>query len=267
VRARYVSLVVLGFVVGAAVVVLSDPGPDRGSSAAATSAVASSSSVAAGGHVHTTTGVLTGDTPCEQSGPPASPGQTADAEGGHGHRGPAAQLPITEAERNQLAQQQAQARGVAAQFPTVASAEAAGYRKSTTYLPCIGAHYTNVHYVGAFDPSHPSELLFDGTAPDSKIVGLSYLVFNRGGAPEGFAGPNDYWHTHSSNGGLCIKGVVIGPESMSKEQCESLGGHKAGLQDVYMVHDWVVPGWECSWGTFAGECPELGGKVGQSAFS
>jgi len=28
-----------------------------------------------------------------------------------------------------------------------------------------------------------------------------------------------------------------------------------------MVHDWVVPGWECSWGVFAAECPELGGAV------
>ena len=33
-----------------------------------------------------------------------------------------------------------------------------------------------------------------------------------------------------------------------------------------MVHDWVVPGWECSWGVFAGECPELGGRVGGTAF-
>ena len=33
-----------------------------------------------------------------------------------------------------------------------------------------------------------------------------------------------------------------------------------------MVHDWVVPGWECGWGIFAGECPELGGRVGGTAF-
>jgi len=33
-----------------------------------------------------------------------------------------------------------------------------------------------------------------------------------------------------------------------------------------MVHDWVVPGWECGWGVFAGECPELGGRIGGSVF-
>jgi hypothetical protein len=33
-----------------------------------------------------------------------------------------------------------------------------------------------------------------------------------------------------------------------------------------MVHDWIVPGWECSWGVFAGECPELGGVTGKTAW-
>jgi hypothetical protein len=259
VKALYVALVVLGFVVGAAVVLFADPGPDRG-----TAASASVAATAADGHVHSAAGTATGDTPCEQAVPVPTGG---NSEGGHGHRGSAAQLPLTEAERILLAQQQEQARVVAASFPTVASATAAGYKQSTTYLPCIGAHYTNGRYIPNFDPAHPSELLFDGTAPDSKIVGLSYLVYNKGGAPDGFAGPNDYWHTHSRNGGLCIKGIVIGGEDMSKEKCESLGGHKSGLKDVYMVHDWVVPGWECGWGTFAGECPELGGTVGANAFT
>ena len=54
---------------------------------------------------------------------------------------------------------------------------------------------------------------------------------------------------------------------MSQADCEKLGGHKAGLKDVYMVHDWVVPGWECSWGVFAPECPELGGRTGGTACS
>ena len=30
---------------------------------------------------------------------------------------------------------------------------------------------------------------------------------------------------------------------------------------------WVVPGWECTWGVFAGECPELGGTMGHDAWS
>jgi hypothetical protein len=135
-------------------------------------------------------------------------------------------------------------------------------------VPCIGAHYTNVGKVAVFDPGAPSELLFDGTEPGSKIVGLSYLVYHRGGAPDGFVGPNDHWHQHNDNGGLCMKGgVVIGGESVTPAQCEARGGRKQTLDDIWMVHAWVVPGFECTWGVFAGECPELGGRIGGNAWS
>lgn len=209
----------------------------------------------------------TGNSPCEQAGPPASEGQVLDGEG-HFHRGPAPQQPIDEATRVALQAQQGQARAVAAKYPTVADAEAAGYRKSTVYVPCIGAHYTNTGLAVRFDPAAPSELLYDGTAPTSRIVGLSYLVYHPGGAPDGFAGPNDVWHQHNFNGGLCIdrSGVVVGAESTTKAQCEARGGRKVPLDNIWMVHDWVVPGWECSWGVFASECPELGGRVGGTAY-
>jgi hypothetical protein len=38
------------------------------------------------------------------------------------------------------------------------------------------------------------------------------------------------------------------------------------LTDIWMLHDWVVPGMECSWGTFSAECPELGGRTGGTAY-
>ena len=222
---------------------------------------------AASGHAHADAEVVAGDSPCELAGAAVSPAQvTTDAEG-HDHRGPTPQLPLTRAERIELEAQQAEARTVVARYPTVAAAEAAGYKKSTVYIPCIGAHYTNFRYVMKFDPANPSELLFDGTAPDSRLVGLSYLVVSFNGAPAGFAGPNDVWHQHNANGGLCLKGgLVIGSESMSEETCRSLGGRKNGGDFVWMVHDWIVPGWECSWGVFAAECPELGGRVGGTAW-
>ena len=223
------------------------------------------------GHVHSTAaaGALTGNTPCEKSGPPASEGSITDAQG-HSHRGPTEQIAIDQATAAQLADQQAHARAVAAKFPTVKDAEAAGYRMSTVFVPCIGAHYTNIGLVGPFNVDTPSELLFDGTRPDSKLIGLSYLISNPGGEPVGFAGPNDHWHQHNANGGLCFStrsGVVIGAEDMSPDQCRAIGGIKRELPGIWMLHDWVVPGWECSWGVFAPECPELGGRVGADAWT
>jgi hypothetical protein len=210
-------------------------------------------------------GTATGTSPCEKSGAPASPGQAAD---GMSERGMVEQAPIDQQTRTELQAQQVQARGAAAKYPTVADAEAAGYRKSTGFVTCIGAHYTNTALAVKFDPAAPSELLYDGTSSDSKIVGLSYLVYHPGGAPDGFAGPNDHWHQHNTNGGLCLKGgLVVGGEASTDQQCQAAGGAKTELKDIWMLHDWVVPGWECSWGNFAGECPDLGGQNGQSAWA
>jgi hypothetical protein len=233
----------------------------------------STTGLAADGHDHggalaAAVPALTGNTPCEKSGPPASEGQVTDSQG-HNHRGPTEQVPNDQATTVALAEQQARARAVALNYPTVADAEAAGYVKSTVYVPCIGAHYTNVSLVGPFNVDTPSELLYDGTTPDAKIVGLSYLIFDPTNNPDGFAGPNDHWHQHNSNGGLCFakNGTVIGAEQVSVAECTSIGGTKRELPGIWMMHDWVVPGWECSWGVFAAECPELGGKIGGSAWS
>ena len=50
------------------------------------------------------------------------------------------------------------------------------------------------------------------------------------------------------------------------QQCAHLGGRKTRLIDIWMMHAWVVPGFECSWGVFSGECPELGGRLGGTAW-
>src|SRR2546430_7045310 len=200
-----------------------------------------SHSAAAGGHTHPAivSNAPRGDTPCEQSGPPASAGQISSA-GGHGHRGPVQWQNISDrATRDQLGQQLDIAHQVTVQYPTVADAEAAGYNMVTTYVPCIGAHYIKVsNMLGGFDPAKPSMLLYDGTNPDSKIVGLSYSVLGDPNAPpEGLAGPNDPWHKHDKNGGLCMKGgVVIGAESTSEAECGARGGKKAALHNLSMMH-------------------------------
>ena len=225
-------------------------------------------------------GSATGDSACEKASPtPSSPGQVgagggggqnANAEAGeHGARGMVKQLPLTHAQRLELQQQMQQARSLVSQYPTVKDAEAAGYLRSTVYVPCIGAHYTNTSLAIRFDPAHPSELLYDGSTPDAKLVGLSYLVYHHNGPPPGFAGPNDHWHQHNANGGLCMSnttGEVVGGETSTRAECAARGGHKTLLIDIWMMQAWVVPGFECSWGVFSGECPELGGRVGGTAW-
>ena len=226
-------------------------------------------------------GSATGKSPCEKAAPtPASPGEVGAGAGGstavqsaaavaaeeHGVRGKVQQVPLTPAEQKILNGQMAEAAAVAREYPTVKDAEAAGYAMSTVYVPCIGAHFTNFRLAGQFDPAHPSELLYDGIGPNNKIVGLSYLVWHHGGPPPGFEGPNDRWHQHNANGGLCLKGgVVIAGEESTRAQCAALGGRKTLLQDVWMVHAWVVPGTSCEWGVFAGECTGLGGRIGGTA--
>ena len=237
--------------------------------------------VVSGTGVRVIPGSADGTSPCEEAAPtPASPGQVGAGQGGsaavktaaqaeaeaHGARGKVQPVPLTPAEQSILQAQMAVAKQVALAYPTVKDAEAAGYSKSTVYVPCIGAHYTNVGLAAKFDPAHPSELLYTGTDPGSKIVGLSYLVWHGGGPPPGFAGPNDRWHQHNANGGLCLKGgLVVGGESSTRQECAAMGGHKTLLTDIWMVHAWVVPGITCKWGTFSGECPELGGRLGGTA--
>ncbi len=248
-------------------------------SSSTTSATTTPTTAIRSGQLQVIVGSATGTSPCEQAAPtPASPGEVGAGAGGsvtdadvasseHGARGMVKQVDLTHAQRVELEAQMAEARAVVAKYPTTASALAAGYEMSTPYVPCIGAHYTNIGLAGHFDPSAPSELLYDGTAPDSKIVGLSYLAYHHNGPPPGFAGNNDHWHQHNANGGLCLRGgLVVGGEDVSPQQCADRGGRKTLLIDIWMLHAWVVPGFECSWGVFSGECPELGGRLGGNAW-
>ena len=215
----------------------------------------------ADGHSHTATaGAAVKNTPCNTSGPPASSGQVE-----HGHRGPAPWTPISDPQqRSAFEQEVAVAHQVTVDYPTVQDAEAAGYTKVTPYVPCIGAHYISVgHLIGKFDYTHPAMLLYDGTNPDSKIVGLSYATFgDPSKQPETFEGRAP-WHQHNKNGGLCLKGItVVGAEGISAEKCAQREGHKVKLDNLWMMHMWIADGWPSSWGLFSSEHPDLGGAIG-----
>jgi len=214
---------------------------------------------ATGEHVEGHTNVVIaadGTSACEQS------GYGNEGNAGHGHRGPVPFSPLDAKTRDTLAAQVEQSDEVVAKYPTAAAAEAAGWRRITPYVPCIAAHYLNSSVLdGTFDPAMPEILLFDGTDPDSHIVGLSYLVFtDPDSPPPGFAGDNDPWHIHRQ---LCIGAEgVVGDENTSDEQCEARGGRVVPLNNLWMMHMWNVPGWDSRWGQFSSEHPDLGGAIG-----
>jgi hypothetical protein len=169
--------------------------------------------------------------------------------------------PLTPAQRKTVAVELVVARAAAMQYPTVADATKAGYILAGKFTPGAGAHYISLSgsaasYLGhtsTVDPAHPLALIYDGTAPTSSIVGLMYGSFTLG-APPGFAGPNDHWHRHRN---LCIVfhkggiGIPFAPDSdVMKSQCDALHGMFM-RESLWMVHTWVVPGWESPEGVFS----------------
>jgi hypothetical protein len=143
-------------------------------------------------------------------------------------------------------------------MPTVADAINAGFVLAGGFAPGSGAHYVGVTGrgltgTGGVDAGHPDTYIYAGTSPDSRIVGLMYNSLT-GAAPEGFAGPNDHWHRHSN---VCIKFSSAGIEvpfpadsDVTAAQCSGEGGRLLGIT-TWMVHAWVVPGWESPEGVFS----------------
>jgi hypothetical protein len=184
-----------------------------------------------------------------------------------GHPGPSTwKAMVDTAQCDRLAAELATAREVTERFPTVADATEAGYFRVTGYVPGIAAHYMKFDIVDSeFHLEEPEMLLFDGTDPDSRIVGLSYYVRQDGTAEptQGFVGDNDHYHRHF---GLCIgAGGVIGDSTTTEEECAARGGRKGSGMDGWMSHAWVVPGCESPWGVFSGENPLLDSAMGDAS--
>jgi hypothetical protein len=168
--------------------------------------------------------------------------------------------PLDAATRATLALQLEAARAAALRYPTVADALAAHFIPAGKFSPETGAHYINIGATfGAFDPSNPGSLIYDGTDPTSKVIGVMYLG---GGAnpPEGFAGPNDHWHRHSNTcvifGGATIVVPFAADSSVTAAQCAAVHGTFMP-RTTWMVHAWVVPGWESPLGVFSHNNPDV----------
>jgi hypothetical protein len=237
---RWLAVLVMGLMVGAGVVLLAEPGASESGGIASPKVLPKASSSSSSGltdlnghHIH---GVKALDVAAETE----------------------PDKPLDRATRLLLAQQLTAAREIAMKYPTVADAEAAGYRLvGGGFGPGAGAHYIGgFGSFGQFDPSRPPTLIYDGINPDSQVVGLMYLGMGAGGAPEGFAGPNDHWHRHSN---VCLRGTeTLFPvdADITAKQCTAAGGRFMPIT-TWMVHAWVVPGWESPQGVFSHENANL----------
>jgi hypothetical protein len=183
--------------------------------------------------------------------------------------------PLDAATRAVLVHQLELTRLVAARFPTLKDAKAAGSKPAGGFGPGMGIHMSTPQ--GAVpeppprDPNlpvipgtlsdaeimHPSNLLYDGTTDDAPLAGFMYYAFTPD-EPAGFAGPNDHWHTHGS---LCIQMTdgkigVLHPDQQTTEACQALGGFFVERTN-WMVHVWTIPGYESSRGVFSDINPAI----------
>jgi hypothetical protein len=169
--------------------------------------------------------------------------------------------PLDPAQQALLSQQLTEAEQAAMEFPTVASAKAAGLILAGGMAPGVGAHYQSLgnssfaSFTGStFDASKPASWIYASTADNAPVVGVMYESL-AGTPPAGFVGPNDYWHRHTN---VCVQFGVGGKigvpfaadQNVTPQECTDVHGQFM-KKTVWMVHAWVVPGWESPEGVFS----------------
>jgi hypothetical protein len=168
-------------------------------------------------------------------------------------------VPLDTADQALLTKQLSSALQAAERFPTVASAKAAGMILAGGMAPGVGAHYQIIgasdltSLDGSFNPSDPASWIYASTANNAPIVGVMYESLTAQ-PPSGFVGPNDHWHRHSN---VCVQftpGKIAVPfaadQSVTPQECADVHGDFM-QKTVWMVHAWVVPGWESPQGVFS----------------
>jgi hypothetical protein len=190
-----------------------------------------------------------------------------DVENGvvHAHEPDVPEHEIPAATRAELRRQLALTLKAAEAYPTVAAAEAAGYRRAGPFTPGLGAHYVGGPMAGRAALTdaqiiRPSTIVYAGTDPDSPVVGFMYIALGGDASPEGFAGPNDHWHTHS---GVCIRpssdGAIdaLGADgSIDEDDCREQGGSWMAVTQS-LLHVWTVPSYTDPLGVFAHTNPAV----------
>jgi hypothetical protein len=175
---------------------------------------------------------------------------TSDSD--HAHTDVSAEMVLGPADAPIFAAQWNAAQGAIAPHDTEDEALALGYVRATAPSGGIGTHWVLWSQIAKpFDPATPSMLLFDERRDPPVLVGYSYALSSPA-RPAGFAGPNDHWHQHR---GLCVDGGwVVREQAPGPDACD--GTYIAG-GDFWMLHAWVVPGWDNRKGDFAPFNPKL----------
>jgi plastocyanin len=180
-------------------------------------------------------------------------------------------LGMSKAELGRLVGQLDQTNAAIEGLGDVDGACAAGYHVSSTQNPNMGIHMVHAGYSadGTFDPSHPEMVLaarkggwratrsqvgtcvdghFEG--PDGyDLVGAVFQIPMTPAHPDAFAGPLDNWHIHFNTCGLAEaenQRGLTGPAA-----CEADGGIFLKVIPVWMMHAYVVPGFDSQSGVFA----------------
>lgn len=191
----------------------------------------------------------------------------AEGEAAGAGEGSPAPAELAPEEAGELAGQLARTASLVGKYPTIAEAREAGYRQAGPFSPGLGTHYSRFsegtgNPDGVMDPADIAEpiLIFDGLDDDARLAGFMYMAYQET-EPEGFAGPLDRWHYHTS---VCMVQTPDGIETpfgadltgVTEEMCNDVGGTLLEFTG-YMVHVWTVPGYESDLGTFSDLNPRL----------
>jgi hypothetical protein len=170
----------------------------------------------------------------------------------HAHTDVIAEQPLSVADAPVFDAQWSMAKAAIPTHDTEDKAAALGYVRATAPSAGIGTHWVLWSQIAKpFDPALPSMLLFDERRTPAVLVGYSYALQSPI-RPEGFAGSNDHWHQHR---GLCVVGGWVEREQAAGP--DACGGTYIAGGDFWMLHAWVVPGWDNRKGAFAPFNPKL----------
>ncbi len=169
---------------------------------------------------------------------------------------PTAKGPLSRADCRALTDDLRDARRYAMQYPHARDAVRAGFHMIVAYVHGMGAHYIGPAGIkSTIDPERPNFLLYGGNGPDAPLVGLMWLI-NSGQAPppDGLPGGNDHWHRHMK---LCFVNNLVVAEGLTDATCAAAGGVNVDTSNLWMLHGWLVPGWEYRPDVFRAHHPML----------